>query len=195
VKLLRSTLLLSSLFSVSLMAQHGGGHGGGGGGFRGGGGGFSRGGGYYGGYRGGYYGGYRGFYGGFGLGFGLGGYWPYYAYGYPYYGGYYDPYYYAPAYTYPPAPVVPYQAPAAPAVTYQAPAAPAAGSYYRAADFYLIAFADHSIRAASSYKVVGDQLEWTPREGGPVQRVPLTSIDKRFSEQVNRDRRVKFELP
>jgi hypothetical protein len=42
---------------------------------------------------------------------------------------------------------------------------------------------------------VGDQIEWTPKEGGVVQRAPLASVDKRFSEQINRDRRVKFELP
>jgi hypothetical protein len=125
--------------------------------------------------------------------------WPYYGYGYgyPYYGGYapyYNPYYYdygyaaAPAYTY---------APPAPAATYVAPAAPAApaGSYYRPADYYLIAFGDHNIRAAQSYQVIGDQIEWTPKEGGAVQRAPLSSVDKAFSTQINRDRRVQFTLP
>ncbi len=120
--------------------------------------------------------------------------WPYYGYGYgypSYYGGYYPYYDYgyaaAPAFTY---------APAAPAVTY-APAAPAAPatSYYRQADYYLIAFSDHSSRAAQSYQVIGDQLEWTPKEGGAVQRVPLASVDKAFSSQINRDRRVQFTLP
>jgi hypothetical protein len=192
VKLLRSALILSSLFSLSLMA----GQRGGGGGFRGGGGGGFRGGGGYaaGGFRGGY-GGFRGY--GFGYGYGLGfG----FGYGYPYYyGGYYapyyaDPYYYAapayPAY----APAVTY---AAPAATYAAPAAPAAAAttYYRPADFYLIAFTDHNIRAVQSFQVVGDQIEFTPREGGAVQSAPLASVDRRFSEQINRDRRVKFALP
>jgi hypothetical protein len=138
--------------------------------------------------------------------------WPYYGYGYgyPYYGGYpyYDYGYAPPAYGYAPsaygydpsaygyapaAPAVTYAAPAAPAATYTAPAAP--GSYYRQADYYLIAFSDHSIRAAQSYQVIGDQIEWTPREGGPVQRAPLSSIDKTFSTQINRDRRVQFTLP
>jgi len=32
-------------------------------------------------------------------------------------------------------------------------------------DYYLIAFSDHSIRAAQSYQVVGDQLEWAPERG------------------------------
>jgi hypothetical protein len=82
-------------------------------------------------------------------------------------------------------------------VTYAAPAAPATatGSYYRQADFYLIAFADHNIRAAQSYNVVGGQIEWTPKEGGAVQRAPLSSVDKAFTTQINRDRRVKIELP
>jgi hypothetical protein len=204
VKLLRSVLLLPALFSLSLFAQHGGGGhgGGGGGGFRGGGGygggGFRGGyGGGYGGFRGGYGGyGFRGYgYGRFGFGFGVG--WPYYGYGYgyPYYGGYYPYYgagYYDPYYDYG-------YAPAAPAATYAAPAAPAApavsaGGYYRQPDYYLIAFSDHNIRAAQSYQVIGDEIEWTPKEGGPVQRAPLSSVDKAFSAQINRDRRVKFEL-
>jgi hypothetical protein len=125
--------------------------------------------------------------------------------GYPYYygAGYYNPYYYDPYYygapAYPAyAPAVTYAAPAvtygAPAVTYAAPAAPAT-TYYRAADFYLIAFNDHSIRAAQSFQVRGDQLEWTPKEGGAALTAPLASVDKRFSEQINRDRRVRFVLP
>jgi hypothetical protein len=34
-----------------------------------------------------------------------------------------------------------------------------------------------------------------PKEGGPVQRAPLSSVDKSFSAQINRDRRVQFSLP
>ena len=56
-------------------------------------------------------------------------------------------------------------------------------------------FNDHNIRAAQSFQVIGDQIEWTPKEGGAVQRAPLSSVDKAFSAQINRDRRVKFELP
>lgn len=195
------------------MGQRGGGHGGGGGGgFRGGGGGVSGfrgggGGGYVGGYRGGYGGYYGGYRGGYYGGYGYRGYWPGvyfgFGYGYPsyyggYYGGYYNPYYYdpyyydygyaAPAYTYAPAqqPVVVNQT-VAPAAT--------SGSYYKPADFYLIAFKDHNIRAAQSYQVIADQIEWTPKEGGAVQRAPLSSVDKAFSAQINRDRRVKFDLP
>ena len=80
-------------------------------------------------------------------------------------------------------------------MTYAAPAAPAATSYYRTPDFYLIAFTDHTIRAAQSYNVVAGQIEWTPKEGGAVQRAPLSTVDKTFTTQINRDRRVKIELP
>jgi hypothetical protein len=201
VKLFRSALIISSLFSLSLMAGPrggggGGSRGGGGGGYRGGGGGFRGGGSYGGGFRGGYggyYGGFRGgYYGGYGFrgyGFGLG-----FGYGYPYYygAGYYDPYYYDPYYY--AAPAATYVQPAAP-VTYAAAPAATPAPYYRQADYFLIAFTDHTIRAAQSFQVVGDQLEWTPKEGGAVQRASLASVDKRFSEQINRDRRVKFALP
>jgi hypothetical protein len=195
MKLFRTALIVS-FFSLSLMAAgaHGGGgaHAGGfsGGGYRGGYGGIG-----YGGYArgygyGGYYGGYRGFY-GFGFGFGYPYYWG--GYYYPYYAPYYyDPYYYAPAYVAAPAYVEP--APAYVSTPAPAPAAQT-GSYYHPADFYLIAFNDHNIKAAQSYTIVGDQIEWTPREGGAAMRAPLASVDKRFTAQINRDRRVKLELP
>jgi len=205
--------------------SHGGGggsHGGGsigGGGSRGGGsvGGGFRGGGVVGnGFRGnGFVGnGFRGFGsrccfgGGLYLGFGYG--YPYgYGYGYydPYYYGpsYYDPYYYgAPAAAYP-GPVYngsvyndsgyvpPSVADAAPTVVNQN-INTAPGSYYRAPDYYLIAFTDHTIRAAASYKVEGDQIRYTTREGEE-RTAPLSTIDRRFSEQINRDRRVDFRLP
>jgi len=180
MKLFR-TALIASFFSLSLMA--GGSHGGGGvrgGGFSGGG--YRGGYGHGGGYARGYYGGYRGWYGGWGFGMGYPYYWG--GYYYPYYSPYYyDPYYYAPAYTTAPA----YVSTPAPAVQ--------SGSYYRSADFYLIAFTDHNIKAAQSCKIVGDQIEWTPREGGDAMRAPLSSVDKRFTAQINRDRRVKLELP
>jgi hypothetical protein len=78
--------------------------------------------------------------------------------------------------------------------TYTTPAV-SSGAYYKPADFYLIAFTDHTIRAAQTFQVIGDQIEWMPKEGGAVQRAPLSSVDKQFSVQINRDRRVKFELP
>jgi hypothetical protein len=68
------------------------------------------------------------------------------------------------------------------------------GSFYREPDYYLIAFNDHSIRAAKSFRLEGDQICWTPREGGSELRAPVANVDKRFSEQINRDRRVEFRL-
>jgi hypothetical protein len=68
------------------------------------------------------------------------------------------------------------------------------GAFYRAADYYLIAFDDHTIRAALSYSVDGDQIRYTTREHEE-KTAPLSSVDVRFSEQVNRDRRVEFRLP
>jgi len=188
-------------------SRGGGGFSGGGGGFRGGGG-FSgggfRGGGFRGGFRGGYYGGLYFGYGGWG--------WPYYGWGYPYYGGYYgypygygyDPYAYYdygyPAYDYgytysapPSGPTVINQSVSP---SYQQPSAPAAAnqSFYRTPDFYLIAFTDHTIQAALSFTVVGDTIHYITREHVE-KTAPLSSVDLRFSEQINRDRRVEFKLP
>ena len=68
------------------------------------------------------------------------------------------------------------------------------GTFYRAADYYLIAFNDHTIRAAVSYTVEGDQIRYTTREHEE-KTAPLASVDVLFSEQINRDRRVEFRLP
>jgi hypothetical protein len=192
---------------------------GGGGAFRGGGGGSFRGGG--GGFRGnnfigGRFGNTR-FFGGrsysnYYLSFGYGGY-PYYYpayypysydpyyydayYGAPYYdGSYYDNGYYGNYVGYPTQAQQAQSAP--PTVINQNIGSPSAGtssgSFYRAADYYLIAFNDHTIRAALSYTVDGDQLHYTTREHEE-KTAPLSSVDVRFSEQINRDRRVEFRLP
>jgi hypothetical protein len=65
---------------------------------------------------------------------------------------------------------------------------------YRRADYYLIAFTDHSIQAVTAYHVQGDQLYYTSRDNVE-HHVALSSVDRRFSEQLNRDRRVQFQLP
>ena len=60
-------------------------------------------------------------------------------------------------------------------------------------DFYLIAFTDHTIQAVLDFRVEGDTLYYTTRE--QVQRqAPLSSVDRRFSEQINRDRHVQIRL-
>jgi len=187
------------------------------GGYRGGGGAFRGGVGFsHGGYNRGFAGGYgfgRGYGYGFNRGYGYRGYsnfrfafglgyagYPYY-WGYPGYYGYgYYPYY---DYSYP---SVGYAAPAysyydsGPVVVDQTFSAPAPAREYRpsaAADrepIYLIAFRDHRIVAAVAYWVEGDTLHYVTREREHKQ-IPLDEIDRAFSEQLNRDRRVEFRLP
>lgn len=203
---------------------HGGGGGGGfhggavgGGGFRGGsvGGGFSgafRGGSVGGGFRGGVGGFNRGFYGGrFGFGFGFG--WPYWGWGwgYPYWGGYYwpgywdtyDPYDYGYGYSAPPYDNGYYggyygdQGSAAPPVVINQNlgSQPAPQSYATSMpSYYLIAFVDHTIQAATAFHEQGDQLYYTTRDNVE-HHVPLSTVDRSFSAQLNRDRRVPFNLP
>jgi len=60
--------------------------------------------------------------------------------------------------------------------------------------FYLIAFSDHTIQAASAYKVEGDQLYWQDRDNKE-HHAPLSKIDIPFSQQINRDRNVDFQIP
>jgi hypothetical protein len=135
--------------------------------------------------------------------------WPYYGYPYgyggcdPYYGCYYGTTGYSGG-TYAADPGYGYvssgygSAPPAPPVvvnqTIGTAAAPqSSDSFYRNPDYYLIAFSDHTIRAAASYRVDGGEIYWTSREGQQMQ-APLSSVDRRFSEQINRDRRVAFPL-
>jgi hypothetical protein len=166
------------------------------------------------GYRGiypGYYG-YRGSYGYGGL------YWPY-AYGLGYY---YDPYYsdygyypYSPdsGYGYPstyqPDVTMAYpQQPSAPVSVYTASPvmrrydeygqeiAPPA-SETSAADsspLYLIAFKDRTIVPAISYSVTGDTFDYVTLDR-EAKHVPLASVDRDLSRQLNRERRVAFNLP
>jgi hypothetical protein len=151
--------------------------------------------------------GYRGFYGG-GLYLGLG--WPYYGYGfgYPYYGygypyydyGYpsYDPYYYGDPYNNGYGSVTYSQPPPQQPVVVNQTIAPqsngTSASYYRTPDFYLIAFSDHTIRAARTYDIRGDQIHWVDREGQE-HTAPLATVDRSFSTQINRDRHIDFRLP
>lgn len=180
------------------------------GGFRGG----------FGGYRGGFRGGYGRYGYGYGLGFGIGFGWPYWGYGYgwPYWDsfGYYDNYSpyadYGYAYGYPAAGYAysnsypadsygggygytsgPPQTSAPPVVVNQNIGTAAQEPYYRKADYYLIAFNDHTIQAAVSYSDDGATLHYTTREGVE-KTAPVSSVDLRFTQQINRDRHVDFEL-
>ena len=176
--------------------------------------------GYRSGFRGGYYGGYP--YYGSSLYFGFGAY-PY-SYGYPAYGYSYDPYAYsvdpyaygggsysAPApqqdYGYqqgypqqqglvqsgPPPQQQPQQQPQY-QQQYPAETQPQSANEGNRPEFYLIAFTDHSIQAATAYKVEGDQLYWQDRENKE-HHAPLSRIDVPFSQQINRDRNVDFQIP
>ena len=59
---------------------------------------------------------------------------------------------------------------------------------------YLIAFKDHHIEAAIAYWVEADSLHYVTRQNERRQ-APLDSIDRPFSEQINRDRHIDFRLP
>ena len=200
----------------------GGGFGGGfrggvGAGFRGGfGGGFRNG---FGAFRGGFNGGfgrgfygrgfygrgfYPGFYGGYGFwpyfGFGYADYWPY-AYA-PYGAGYgYAPYDYGYA-TYQPSPNVTVIYPEQAATVSAQPARPVTRDYDQygqevrpaGSPLYLIAFKDHTIRAAISYQVEGSTLHYVTMEHEDKQ-APLETVDRALSLQLNRERRVPFQLP
>jgi hypothetical protein len=192
-----------------------------GGGFRGGSvGGFR--GGAVGGFRGGagrgyWYGGR--WYGGTGLYLGFGGY-PYYGYyGYPYYGYGYDPYYYGVdpygydrVYSTAPPPQQNYGYDQYPQQNYpqgyppqgQGQVAPSPGAPQQTqpqaaiqgapGQYYLIAFTDHTIQAANAYKVEGDQIYWQDRDNKE-HHAPLSKVDVPFSQQINRDRSVDFQIP
>jgi hypothetical protein len=201
--------LSSAILLTPAYARGGGGHGGGGhvgsgavrGGFSGagaipGGPGVS-------GFRGGY--GYDGGrYYGPSLYFGVAGY-PYYgpwygAYGYDPYSYGYDPYAYGGGSAYPPPATVPENY-GYPTQGQNQPAQPPASTQTQAANggdqgqnFYLIAFTDHSIQAATAYKIEGDQFYWITREGDEKQ-APLSSVDIAFSQQINRDRHVGLRIP
>jgi hypothetical protein len=178
-----------------------------------------------GGYGGYYGRGYGGFYGGFGLGFygccygypyyGYGG-WPYdydYGYGYtPYISTYPSYYSYPSTYDYNPSPNVtviyaqPQQA-MAPAYTTtaqpvmrtydqygQATGAAPAASASNSSPIYLIASKDQTIHAAAAYWVDGRTLHYVTLQREEKQ-VPLDSVDRSLSLQLNRERRVSFQLP
>ncbi len=203
---------------------HGGG-GFGGGGIRGGGGfvgGGFRGG--FGGFRGGFVGNYLGFGRGYGWG-GYYPYWGFGAgyYGWPGYYDAYDygyPYSYSSSYAYPA-----YQSSPNVSVIYPAQTQPTYNNVYveraqpvsryydqygqevgsgaavssgggsaAASPIYLIAMKDGVIRAAASYWVNGQTLHYVTMEHQEKQ-APLTDIDRSLSQQLNRERRVQFQLP
>ena len=168
----------------------------------------------YGGYRNGFYPfnyGYRGLY-------GYGGYWPY-AWGL---GAYYDPYFWDYGYypydyssygygygstaAYQPNVTVVYpEQQSAPVAVYGAgpvirrydeygQEVGSPGGSGNSSPLYLIAFKDHVIRPALSYSVTGNTLDYVTLDHEDKQ-VPLDSVDRDLSRQLNRERRVPFSLP
>jgi hypothetical protein len=161
----------------------------------------------YTGYRNGFYNyGNRGYYGYGGV------YWPYaWGLGSYYYNPYYSDYGYYPydsGYAYQPQPNVTVVYPeqeSAPVSVYSA--SPVVGRYDQygqevgspggsgaSSPLYLIAFKDHVIRPALAYSVTGDTLHYTTLDREDKQ-VPLDSVDRDLSRQLNRERRVPFNLP
>jgi len=63
-----------------------------------------------------------------------------------------------------------------------------------ASPLYLIAFNDHIIRAASSYRVEGQTLHYVTPERED-KEAPLNTVDRALTLQLNRERRVPFQLP
>lgn len=171
------------------------------------------------------YGGYGGYgYGGWGYGHGYGyGYghgisfgifgWPYYGYGYspgyygywgagpyydPYYGGgypYYGGGYAAQTYSQQSPVIVVNQQPRQYdyAANDQAPPPQPAPAPYQPA-VYKIAFKDHRIVSALAYWITDQDLHYVTLDHA-MRVVALSSVDRRFSEQLNRDQGVQFRLP
>jgi hypothetical protein len=59
---------------------------------------------------------------------------------------------------------------------------------------FLIALHDHSIRAAVAYWVQGNVLHFVTTDH-ETKQVPLDSVDRDLSRQLNAERRVQFSLP
>ena len=58
---------------------------------------------------------------------------------------------------------------------------------------YLIAFNDRVIRAATTYWVENDKLRYLDTDHKQ-KEAPLSSVDRDFSAELNRERRVPFRL-
>jgi hypothetical protein len=150
------------------------------------------------------YRGFRGYYRSY-----WGSYWPW-SYGYP---GFWDSSYYDSGYPY----ESPYESAPNVTVVYPPPAEPVYPTvvtvsahpvmheYRRPEDYglpsehayqpvlYLIAFNDHIIRAATTYWVENDKLRYLDMDHKQ-KEAPLSSVDRDFSAELNRERRVPFRL-
>ena len=66
--------------------------------------------------------------------------------------------------------------------------------YSNGSPLYLIAFNDRIIRAATSYRVDGNTLHYVTLDHEE-KEAPLNTVDRALSLQLNRERRVSFQLP
>lgn len=76
----------------------------------------------------------------------------------------------------------------------ETPREPQASRAATGSEIYLLAFKDGVIRAALAYWMEGDTLHYVGTDRKP-HEVPLTSINRDFSAQLNRERNVPFRLP
>jgi hypothetical protein len=144
----------------------------------------------------------------YGFGYGGLGYWDYPYYDYPPNISTYPSYTY-PAYTYNTSPNVTIVYPAQQAAEETGPVQPVMRTYDQygqetqpapspgstsSPPVYLIATRDQLIRAASAYWVDGATLHYVTLQHEEKQ-VPLDSVDRALSMQLNRERRVPFQLP
>ena len=88
-----------------------------------------------------------------------------------------------------------YSAEGSPDVTiYNAPVRPPAEPASQNGSSYLVAFKDHSIYSAMAFWVQGDTLHYVTPQGVHNQ-VSLDLVDRDFTEQLNRERNLRFNLP
>jgi hypothetical protein len=132
-------------------------------------------------------------------------YYGYYGYGASYYG--YDPYFYdfygddpyaSPSYSVPPDQNYGYPYPPSngyppPAPQYQFQPQSGAGSG-QTDNYYLIAFKDHTIEPATTYKIDGDQIHWITREGQERQ-ASLSAVDVELTQKLNGGRPIDVQRP
>ncbi|MGA2574541.1 MAG: hypothetical protein ABSH24_00785 [Bryobacteraceae bacterium] len=124
------------------------------------------------------------------------------------YGGYYEPFYdygYWPAADGGEANVTVVYPPPTPVVAIAQTAHPVIHEYAQPEDYrtppegpsrpilYLIAFRDSSIRAAMAYWVEAGALHYLDT-GHHLKQAPLSSVDRDLSAQLNRERRIPFDL-
>jgi hypothetical protein len=61
-------------------------------------------------------------------------------------------------------------------------------------DYYLLAFKDHTIEPATTYKVDGDQIHWVTREGRNRQ-APVSTVDVELTQRLNGGRHIDSQIP